>query len=189
MLEVSTSVCVLMLGRPLLVLLLLAILCHVPLPSLLSRVPHAMFGWDQALFLCACCLSVSLLGCYPVLLLLWLLELTWMLPGSLLRCHVKTKAADVDTLLQLLLYAPFVLLARKGRPGSRPSWSKMLNGWTLAQLCWDRVLILNILHIYVLRGPLASLNGISVNLAELFLKLQGLFLNVFRTIPKICIYI
>ena len=148
MLEVSTSVCVLMLGRPLLVLLLLAILCHVPLPSLLSRVPHAMFGWDQALFLCACCLSVCLLGCYPVLLLLWLLELTWMLPGSLLRCHVKTKAADVDTLLQLLLYAPFVLLARKGRLGSRPSWSKMLNGWTLAQLCWDRVLILNILYIY-----------------------------------------
>ena len=40
-----------------------------------------------------------------------------------------------------------------------------------------------------LRGPLASLNGISVNLAELFLKLQGLFLNVFRTIPKICTYI
>ena len=39
-----------------------------------------------------------------------------------------------------------------------------------------------------LRGPLASLDGISVNLAELFLKLQGLFLNVFRTIPKICIY-
>ena len=42
---------------------------------------------------------------------------------------------------------------------------------------------------HTLRGPLASLNGISVNLAELFLKLQGLFLNVFRTIPKICIYI
>ena len=40
----------------------------------------------------------------------------------------------------------------------------------------------------VLRGPLASLNGISVNLAGLFLKLQGLFLNVLRTIPKICIY-
>ena len=45
------------------------------------------------------------------------------------------------------------------------------------------------IYIYILRGPLASLNGISVNLAELFLKLQGLFLNVFRTIPKICIYI
>ena len=44
-------------------------------------------------------------------------------------------------------------------------------------------------ELYALRGPLASLNGISVNLAELFLKLQGLFLNVFRTIPKICIYI
>ena len=67
-LEASTSVCVLMLGRPL--PMLLAILCHVPLPSLLSRVPRAMFSWDQALFLCACCLSVCLLGCYPVLLLL-----------------------------------------------------------------------------------------------------------------------
>jgi hypothetical protein len=43
--------------------------------------------------------------------------------------------------------------------------------------------------LYSLRGPLASLNGISVNLAELLLKLQGLFLNVFGTIPKICIYI
>ena len=72
MLEVSISVwvCVLMLERPLLMLLLLAILCHVPLPSLLSRVPHAMFSWDQALLLCACCLSVCLLGCYPVLILL-----------------------------------------------------------------------------------------------------------------------
>ena len=48
---------------------------------------------------------------------------------------------------------------------------------------------LSSVYIYTLRGPLASLNGISVNLAELFLKLQGLFLNVFRTIPKICIYI
>ena len=45
------------------------------------------------------------------------------------------------------------------------------------------------IDVYSLRGPLASLNGISVNLAELFLKLPGLFLNVFRTIPKICIYI
>ena len=61
MLEVLTSAYVLMLGRRLLMLLL----CHVPLPSLLSRVPHAMFSWDQALFLCACCLSVCLLGCYP----------------------------------------------------------------------------------------------------------------------------
>ena len=59
MLEVLISACVLMLGRPLLMLLLLAILCHVPLSSLSSRVPHAMFGWD-ALFLCACCLSVCL---------------------------------------------------------------------------------------------------------------------------------
>ena len=39
-----------------------------------------------------------------------------------------------------------------------------------------------------LRGPLASLNGISVNLAELFLKFQGLFLNVSRTIPN-CVHI
>ena len=41
---------------------------------------------------------------------------------------------------------------------------------------------------YSLRGPLASLNGISVNLAELFLKFQGLFLNVSRTIPN-CVHI
>ena len=44
------------------------------------------------------------------------------------------------------------------------------------------------IYIYILRGPLASLNGISVNLAELFLKFQGLFLNVSRTIPN-CVHI
>ena len=42
MLEVSTSACVLMLGLLLVLLLLLAILSHMPLPSLLLRVPHTV---------------------------------------------------------------------------------------------------------------------------------------------------
>ena len=91
-LGVSTSVCVLMLGRPLLMLLLLAILCHVPLPCLLSRVPHAMFSWDQALFLCACCLSVCfLLGCYPVLL-------QGKLLSARLVLSLERPSAEVDAL-------------------------------------------------------------------------------------------
>ena len=41
------------------------------------------------------------------------------------------------------VHALFFLLAQD-RLCSRPiRWSKMLDGWTLAQLCWDRVLILN----------------------------------------------
>ena len=42
MLGALVSACVLMLWRLLLLLLLLAILSHVPLQSLLSRVPHTM---------------------------------------------------------------------------------------------------------------------------------------------------
>ena len=48
-------------------------------------------------FPCRC--SGGVLGCYPPLLQL-LLELTWMLPGSLLRYHEKFKVA---TLLSLSL--------------------------------------------------------------------------------------
>ena len=74
--------------------------------------------------------------------------------------------------------------------GQQPRSKCLVVGAKSSQLCMSfYIRIISYLNLYILRGPLASLDGISVNLAELFLKLQGLFLNVFRTIPKICIYI
>ena len=101
-----------------------------------------------------------------------------------------------------IVFASFEM-AWNGLPKVRLAYDVLC--WPAAQCCfvfWERIWVWGgsppvgkwvtspvTSRVSILRGPLASLNGISVNLAELFLKLQGLFLNVFRTIPKIWIYI
>ena len=125
MLGALVSACVMVLGRLLLMLLLLAILSHVPLPSLLLRArPHFIAGIK--LSACAPCCCLCLLDCYPLLPQL-LLELTWMLPGSLLRYHDKFKAAmlnSVDVSAVAVRSHSFVSVGNRFRP--KACWSRML---------------------------------------------------------------